>query len=204
MIKNVIFDIGNVLAGFNWTSYIHKIFTDETLIEKLRSAVWDEGRWDRLDWGADFSKVLASMINAAPECEQELRFMFSRIGECVSRYDTSVAWIQDMKARGYNVYYLSNYSRAIMDANHEALDFLPYMDGGVFSCDVYLLKPDPAIYRCLLRKYNLVPSECVFIDDLERNIQGAINCGFHGIRCESVEQAQRDLNKLLEEEKTCL
>mgnify|MGYP002856681681 CR=1 FL=1 len=200
MIKNVLFDIGNVLVGFDWTAYIHTLFTDEALIEKLRSAVWGDGRWDRLDWGADFNKVLTSMINAEPECEDELRLMFSHIGGCVSRYDTSIEWITDLKARGYNVYYLSNYSRTIMNAQHEALDFLPLMDGGVFSCDVYLLKPDPAIYRYILRKYSLNPAECVFIDDLERNIQAAINCGMYGIRCDNIGQAQRDLNKLLKEE----
>lgn len=201
MIKNVVLDIGNVLAGFDWEIFIHRLFTGRELIAKLGRAIWGDGRWDRLDWGADFEKVLASMINAEPECEQEIRYMFTRIGECVVRYDTSIVWLKDLKSRGYNVYYLSNYSETVMNGNREALDFLPYMDGGVFSCDVFLLKPDPAIYRYLLRKYNLTANECVFIDDLERNVQAARDCGFYGIRCASVEQAQRDLNKLLEEEK---
>ena len=201
MIKNVVFDIGNVLVCFDWTKYVHTLFNDEELIERLRSAVWGEGRWDKLDWGVDLDKVLASMINSSPELENELRLMFSHIGGCVTRYDTSIPWVKDLKSRGYNVYYLSNYSRTIMDAQHEALDFLPYMDGGVFSCDVYLLKPDHAIYRYLLRKYSLNPSECVFIDDIEDNIQAAKDCGFYGVKCETVEQAQRDLNKLLLEDK---
>lgn len=200
MIRNVVFDVGNVLVGFDWEVFIHRLFTDEELIAKLRVAIWGDSRWDRLDWGADFDKVLMSMINAEPECEEEIRYMFSRIGECVSRRESAIPWLKDLKARGLNVYYLSNYSRTVIDAHHEALDFLPLMDGGVFSCDVYLLKPDPAIYRYLLRKYSLKPSECVFIDDLERNVQGARECGFHGIRCKTVEQTQTELNSLLKGE----
>ncbi len=95
--------------------------------------------------------------------------------------------------------YLSNYSHYVMSKNPEVLDFLPLMDGGVFSCDVKLIKPDRKIYECITKKYNLVPSECVFIDDIERNVKAAKDFGFNAIRFLNLEQAQRDLNAILGE-----
>ncbi len=201
MIKNVIFDIGNVLVNFNWAEYMQKLFPgQDDLIAKLNVAVWGDGRWERLDAGDDPEKVWSSIIKICPENEPEIKKIISRVGETLTKRAGTHEWIKDLKSRGYKVYYLSNYSRFVMDANPEVLDFLPLMDGGVFSCDVKLLKPEIEIYDSLAKKYNLVPSECVFIDDLFANVQGAILYGFKGIQCVNQEQAKQDLNKLLSSE----
>ena len=86
-----------------------------------------------------------------------------------------------------------------MSKNPDVLDFLPLMDGGVFSCDVKLIKPDRRIYECITQKYNLIPNECVFIDDIERNVKAAKDFGFNAIQFMTLEQAQRDLNAMLGE-----
>lgn len=201
MITTVIFDIGKVLIDFNIDDYMKKIFAGhEDLIPKTKDAIFGGGRWDRLDWGDDPEKVFATMTEYAPDCGNQIRYTFSRIGECFQKSAKAVPWLRDLKARGKKLYYLSNYSHLVMDANPECLDFLPLMDGGVFSCEVHMVKPNREIYECLRRKYNLVPNECVFIDDLPRNVQAGIDFGFHGIVCNSQEQAREDLNRLLEEE----
>ncbi|MBQ7665842.1 MAG: HAD-IA family hydrolase, partial [Synergistaceae bacterium] len=64
-------------------------------------------------------------------------------------------------------------------------------------CDVKLIKPDRRIYECITQKYNLIPNECVFIDDIERNIEAARDFGFNAVRFVTLEQAQRDLNAIL-------
>ena len=75
-----------------------------------------------------------------------------------------------------------------MDANRGVLDFLPYMDGGIFSCYVKMAKPDHAIYHCLCEKYGLNPSECLFTDDMPENIQAAKKCGFQAILFEGYDK----------------
>ena len=77
-----------------------------------------------------------------------------------------------------------------MRANPSVLDFLPHMDGGVFSCYVNLIKPDPAIYRCLLEMYGLKAEECLFIDDREDNVVAARKLGIQAERFENYEQAR--------------
>ena len=203
MITTIIFDIGNVLIDFDWDGFMAREFpgADTELINRLDEAVWGSGRWDRLDAGDEPEKVFRSIIDYAPEHEKELRKIFENVGDTLKKRTTTPAWLKEMKARGYRLLYLSNYSRYVMEKNPEVLDFLPLLEGGVFSCDVKLIKPDPKIYECLIKKYNLVPGECVFIDDLEKNVSAAKKLGFHGIQSVTFKQVQEDLNKLLEEEK---
>ena len=129
--------------------------------------------------------------------EGEIRTLMDHIGGCVSRWDYAIPWIQSVKATGRRALFLSNYSHLIMDANPGVLDFLPVLDGGVFSCDVKLLKPDRAIYAAICEQYALTPCHCVFIDDLKPNVQGARDFGMQAIQFQSYEQAQRDLSSML-------
>ena len=203
MINTVIFDIGNVLVDFDWEGFIHRMFPGrEELITELDIAVWGGGRWDRLDAGDPPEEVFSNIIAHAPKHAQELRKVFANVGDTLKKRPASPVWITDLKNRGYRVLYLSNYSRYVMGLNPDVLDFLPLMDGGVFSCDVKLIKPDRRIYECIAEKYNRVPSECVFIDDIERNVKAARDFGFQAIQFVNLEQAQRDLNTLLEANKS--
>lgn len=200
MITTVIFDIGNVLVDFDWEGFIHRMFPSrEELITELDAAVWGGGRWDRLDAGDDPEEVFTSIISHAPEREAELRKVFANVGDTLKKRPATHTWLKDVKSRGYRVLYLSNYSRYVMGKNPGVLDFLPLMDGGIFSCDVKLIKPDRRIYEALAEKYSLNPSECVFIDDIERNVEAGRNFGFHVIQYVTFRQAQEDLNSLLEE-----
>lgn len=202
MINTVIFDIGNVLVDFDWNGFIHRMFPGQVeLIEEINSAVWGGGRWDSLDAGKDPEKVFAEIISCAPKREKELRKVFAEAGDILKKRPEVPAWLNSLKDRGYRLLYLSNYSHYVMEANPGVLDFLPLMDGGVFSCDVYMIKPQRGIYECLAKKYNLEPSECVFIDDLAKNINAALELGFHGIQCITLKQAQKELEELLQKEK---
>ena len=203
MIKTIIFDIGNVLIDFDWDGFMLREFpdADENLIAKLDEDVWQGGRWDRLDAGDDPQDVINNIVNYDPAHEKELRKIFADVGDTLRKRAATPSWLKELKSRGYKLLYLSNYSRYVMNLNPDVLDFLPLLDGGIFSCDVKLIKPDPKIYEALAKKYDLVPSECVFIDDLEKNIKGAKDFGFHGIRFLNLKQAQEDLNNLLKTEK---
>ena len=169
MIKNIIFDIGRVLIEFEWMDYIRKLFDEETA-KRVTDAIWKKGHWwelDRAVWSEE--EILELFYSEEPDLRDEIKEAFDRVGECMLRCDYAIPWIEEMKERGFSVYYLSNYSEHLMRANPSVLDFLPHMDGGVFSCYVNLIKPDPAIYRCLLEKYGLKAEECLFIDDMDED-----------------------------------
>ena len=190
MVKNIILDIGRVLIGFEWKEYIRKLFDEETG-QRVTDAIWKDGRWYELDRGVlDEEEILESFYHEEPALRQEIKETFDRVGECLFRCDYAIPWIEGLKAQGFNVYYLSNYSEHLMRVNPGVLDFLPHMDGGVFSCYVKRIKPDPAIYQCLLEKYGLCAEECLFIDDREENIDAAREMGMQAVRFENYEQAR--------------
>ncbi|MBQ9566045.1 MAG: HAD family phosphatase [Synergistaceae bacterium] len=198
MIDTVIFDIGNVLAGFDWDGYIRRTLGDGPSLARVNDAIRNHGLWDEFDRGVmDTEEIVEGFIRFAPDCEKEIRLLCATLGDCMRRSDYAIPWLRSVKETGRRVLYLSNYSRIIMKNNPGVLDFMPLMDGGVFSCDVRLLKPDRAIYACLCERYSLSPSRCVFLDDLEANVQGARDFGFHGLRFQSYEQARAELERLL-------
>ena len=93
---------------------------------------------------------------------------------------------------------ISNFSRIMREQAARHLDFIQYMDGGVFSCDVQLIKPDPAIYQYLWNKYNLTPSECIFIDDRTENVEAAISLGMQALHFKGYSETKEALDNLLQ------
>ena len=197
MIKTIIFDIGNVLMKFDYMPYVKRLLEDDEAVYRVNGAIWRSGYWNELDRGGDVTELFSLMLAADPEYQDEIRLTFENVGQCMFRMEYAIPWIQALKARGYQVLFLSNYSRYIMDAKPEVLDFLPYMDGGVFSCDVRLVKPDPAIYQTICEKYALVPGECVFLDDNAANVQAARAFGINAILFTDYERANAELETIL-------
>lgn len=91
---------------------------------------------------------------------------------------------------------LSNFSDKVKRDNEDAMDFLQYVDGGILSYRDGVIKPDPAIYRLLLGRYDLKAEECVFLDDIQSNLDTAAGLGIHTILFRSLKQAQEELLQL--------
>ncbi len=197
MIRNIVFDIGNVLVAFRWREYFAEFGYSQDIYDRLckataMSPVWNE--YDRGIWTEE--EVLQGFIANDPEIEPQIRETLSSLKGLLVMYDYAVDWVKDLKQKGYGVYYLSNYSvPAYRDCESE-LAFLPYMDGGILSYREKVIKPDPAIYNLLLERYGLKAEECVFLDDTEKNIKGAHGVGMHGIVVKNREQAIEELRKL--------
>lgn len=199
MINTIAFDIGNVLVDFDYLPYVHNLLQDEEAVNRVNNAIWLTGCWNDLDRGEDTDEVVQRMLEAEPGYKEEILLTFERVGECITLMDYAIPWIQELKQRGYRVLYLSNYARHTMDVNREALRFLPLMDGGVFSCDIGCIKPDARMYETLCRNYALDPACCVFLDDMEANVQAAAECGMQTIQFQNYEQAKTELEALLAE-----
>ena len=198
MIKTVVFDIGCVLIGFPWDEYVKKLFEDPEVQQIVTNSAFKCPYWKELDRGEmQFEDILAKMIEQAPEYEAEIREAVERVGECTIRNDFAIPWIEDLKSRGYQVLYLSNYSDYVISKSQHALDFLDHVDGGVFSYKVGEIKPDDAIYWELFKQYNLDPMECVFIDDVQENLDTAFKLGMTTILFETYPQAKADLDEVL-------
>ncbi|MBR6850495.1 MAG: HAD family phosphatase [Lachnospiraceae bacterium] len=202
MIRNIVFDIGNVLAAFRWEDYIRydlgypeeiaKVFGERFIVHPL---------WDEFDLGVrETNDIIADMKATVPEYRDEVNVFFERIADIVETYPYSRKWIGELKDSGYRVYLLSNYPRETFRL-HERLkfDFTDLVDGKVVSGFERMSKPDPRIYRLLLDRYRLKAEECVFLDDRQVNIDTAIRLGMQGILFTGYENAKPKLEKILKE-----
>lgn len=197
MIKTIIFDIGRVLVDWDWEEYLRGLF-DEDTAKAVGEAYFMHPDYNEFDRGVlSTEEILQRFIKTAPNLEEEIRLCFSRMGETVVQREFAIPWIKELKEKGYQVLFLSNYSYQMRELNPEALSFVKYMDGGVFSCDVKFIKPDPDIYKCILDKYNLIPDECIFIDDNGDNIATAKSLGINAIQYLSFNQVREEMEKLL-------
>ncbi|MBR9946521.1 HAD family phosphatase [Clostridiaceae bacterium Marseille-Q4145] len=201
MIRNIVFDIGNVLVDYCWQDHIaHYGFKGEKA-DRIAHAMMLGPDWKELDRGVlrgeEFRRLL---ISKAPELEQEILLLMSDLSTLVRRREGSIPWIQDLKARGYHTYYLSNYGEQVRYDTAASLDFMKEMDGGIMSYEVHQIKPDEKIYRMLLDRYHLKAEESIFLDDTNINVDGAIKVGMQGLLVENQEQAVRDLNALLKQQ----
>ena len=197
MIKNVIFDIGNVLTNYRWHDFmVDKGFTEEQ-IERLAKATVYNAAWNEFDRGEySVEEILRAFIETDPEIEDWIRSCFKDVNGLVTRRDFAIPWLEELKSKGYKVYYLSNFSEKAKFECAEALDFIPLMNGGFLSYSVKMIKPDPAFYNLLLSTYNLKAEECVFIDDTPKNIKAGEDLGIKGIVYKDLEQVKKDLAAL--------
>lgn len=197
MIRNIVFDIGNVLTDFRWKEFLADKGFDEAMIKRIAKASVQSPLWNEIDRGEwELERLMQEFIRLDPEIEQELRRAYDNLTGMVTRRDYAIPWIQDLKAKGFRTYFLSNFAYKAYVECADALDFLPYMDGGILSYQVRIIKPDPEIYKCLLSRYSLKAEESVFLDDTPLNVEGARGVGMYGIRFETKEQAEEELRRL--------
>ena len=182
-ISTVIFDIGDVLVSANIKDYLmaDPEIPNEIVDELLKLWFIDK---DEVDDTMDLD-TYREIVNKrmSVEFSNYIPKLFQYNVDCVTAFNYTIPMIQDLKDKGYKVYYLSNWSAWTYDLLQEAgkFDFLNLMDGGVFSYDVGYMKPNEEIYKILLNKYKINPEEAMFFDDREENIEAANKLGIHGV-----------------------
>lgn len=198
MIKNIILDVGRVLVAWKPMETMRELGISDKIVEVLSNALFDSGVWNEADRGVlSDDEFLELAIRQVPEYETEVRLFWNNIEKAIWQFPYVKLWIRAMKKAGYKVYILSNYGNWSYEKTHErALNFLEDVDGAVFSYEVKQIKPDAAIFQALCDKYDLKADECVFLDDLPANVEGAKNFGMQGIVFKGLQDALEELQKL--------
>lgn len=172
---DIIFDIGGVLTDFDWDSFV-KRYLDKSAAEVITNAMWHNPDWVEFDKSnMTDEEVLKLFISKAPDYEDEIRLIFSKLGECPRHKPSTIPLLKQLHTTGHHVYFLSNYFEYLMRVF--PLDFLGHMDGG----DEHVVKPDARIYNILCERYGLKPQNCILIDDSEKNVAGAEAVGMQAI-----------------------
>ncbi len=197
MIRNIVFDVGNVLTTYAWREHFEEVGLHGEVLERVADATVRSILWSEVDRGVfSYNEFVDLMTKNAPELETEIRLALKDLAGLVRRRDYAIPWIEELKSKGLHTYYLSNFSAKVYADCPEALDFESHLDGGIWSYRVQLIKPDPAIYKLLLKRYDLNPQETVFFDDTPHNVYVAQMCGFHGIVFKDLDDAKAKLREL--------
>jgi len=198
MIKNVIFDIGNVLVDFSWKEHMIENGFSGECISVLTKNMVQHPLWDELDLGIrPHTEVIADMKALSPEYAAQIDQYFSDPMGIIRPRAHSVPLIASLKDRGFGVYLLSNYPGWLFELHSPGFGFMDLVDGMVVSSYVKVMKPDSEIYRILLDKYSLNPAECVFLDDRRENTEAAERLGIRSILCAEQEQFERELEEII-------
>lgn len=185
MIKNIIFDMGNVLIMFYPEKTFSKYLPDKKDVDMIHNVFYKSGVYRECDRG---TKTYAEVIDeVSPELPEHLVELLKKLylENCFGKtemppFPEMYDLITELKANGYKTYLLSNAGFDFYEYSPEK-PAIALMDGKIISCEHKVLKPEKEIYKILFNTYSLDPSECIFIDDVEENIEGGKKCGMDGI-----------------------
>lgn len=177
-IKNIAFDMGNVLMTFNGPYFATRFSDNDQDAALLQAAYFGRGEWALLDSGTIGYPTMLRIAEA--HLPERLWPNLHDMAAHWARYSEPIPEVNDLARRlyeqGYNLYLLSNAGTRI-DEQLDHCPAYPLMKGRVVSAEEKLMKPDPAIYELLCKRYGLVPAECLFVDDNADNCVGAMVAG---------------------------
>jgi putative hydrolase of the HAD superfamily len=198
MIKNIVFDLGNVLISFRPSEYFDKKQYPENIKARILSDIFASKEWLMLDNGElTTSEVIESIASRSSLRKDEIAYIFNLRTELMYPLDQNVRLLPELKKQGFRLYFLSNFPADIFEEIRSGYYFFKYFDGGVISAEVKVSKPDNRIYYALLEKYSLAPEECLFIDDIEVNVKAGEAVGMKGLVTFGSLEISGEINKAL-------
>ncbi|MDQ3292260.1 MAG: HAD family phosphatase [Bacteroidota bacterium] len=198
MIQTIIFDLGGVFVDWNPHYLYRKIFNDEAemhyFLENVCTADWNEEQ----DGGRTIKEATDFLLATYPEHEANIRAYYERWPEMLGGVITGTVDIfKELKEKNkYKFYALTNWSAETYPMAVERFDFLGWFDGVVVSGTEKDRKPFASFYQTLLNRYNVDPSEAIFIDDNLRNVHAAEELGIKTIPFTSPEALRKELQEL--------
>jgi putative hydrolase of the HAD superfamily len=200
MIKNIIFDLGNVIINYDQQTIINRFAKTNEEKEYLMEDNFKAPEWKKIDLGEINNDEAIESINKRHNNKfAELTddfwhnwFKMQKINEDV------VELAKQLKDKGYNIYVLSNMANATYNF-FKGHAFFKLCNGIIISAQEHIKKPDERIFNILLDRYNLKVEECLFIDDddTNRSYETANKLGILGRRV--IPNDCNDIKKELEE-----
>ena len=182
MIRNIIFDLGNVLISFIPSEYLKKKNYPSNIRNTIINDIFHSEEWKKLDNGdITVPEAIDSIVLKSALSREEIALVFNFRTDIMFPLDDNVRLLPELKKHGYRLYYLSNFPLDSFEEVKNDYFFFRYFDGGIISSEVKLSKPDIRIYRYVLEKYELKPGECLYIDDIEENVKASESAGMIGL-----------------------
>jgi 2-haloacid dehalogenase len=197
-LDTIIFDLGAVLIDWNPRYLYRKIFkTEEEIswfLENICTSEWN----DEQDAGRSFVEATEILVAKHPEWEVPVRAWYDRWHETIQGpIHQTVDILKSIRdAKQHRLYALTNWSAETFPWALETFEFLHWFEGIVVSGVEKMKKPQPEFYQILFDRYNVHPSNTLFIDDNIKNIEAGKTIGLTTIHFQSPAQLQEELKNL--------
>lgn len=184
MIKNIVFDMGNVLVRYDSMRVCSQYIEDEEERRLVNTSVFVSPEWLMLDMGLiSEEEALKKMQARLPEAHAKEMAKL-----CLEHWHEYCMWeiegmrdlVKELKERGFGIYLCSNASLRMLSCYRQVIPAIELFDGVLFSAEVKCMKPQKEMYCHLYERFRLMPEECFFVDDLPANIRGARETGMNG------------------------
>jgi len=196
-VRHIVFDIGKVLIHYDPNIPFSRLIPDEAertaFFENVCTHEWNLEQ----DRGRDWAEAEALLIEQFPGKADLIRAFRIHWNEMVSHsYDDSVDLMLDLIQQGRDVTMLTNFAADTFKEAQEKFPFLKVPRGVTVSGEIGMIKPDREIYDTHAASFDLEPAACLFIDDSQKNVDGAIAAGWQAVHFTGAEKLREDLTRL--------
>ena len=195
MIKNLVFDLGNVLVEFRPEEYMKRLGIRD--INVLTKTIFKDKRWNEFDRGTlTIQEYVSALKSENPDYAESIDRIFCDdwANKLFRPKQATGNFLQEL-SKQYDVFVLSNVSEYVLNYIR-TLDFFRFVTGGTYSYMLKACKPEKRIYTSFLQDHSLNAEECLFLDDLPQNIIIARELGMHGIVFKDNFEEIRDFLKM--------
>ena len=198
-IKNIIFDVGQVLFYYNPHKIIDRLLPNTSFKDTYLQDLFLSPIWNALDRGdvsheEAIEKIIALNPNKTITREDLSTLLKQFVYELDLVKENKVLFLH-LKQQ-HPVYILSNFQEEPFNDLLAENPFMNEANGMVISAKINMIKPEKEIYHHLLSTYQLKAEECVFIDDLHDNIAACQSVGMQGIVFKNPAQLVHDLKEM--------
>lgn len=184
MIKNLIFDFGNVLVAYDFMAFFDRYFGDDKERERKFAEKYISPEYlDIYDRElVPFSETIEQLKKCDPEMSEGLQYLYEHYADIVTGEMPGMKdLLKSLKEKGYRLYGLTNWSSSVYKVLDRYSDLFGLLDGRVISSEEKMIKPEKEIFLRLCEKYSLRPDECLFTDDRPVNVEGAKAAGMESV-----------------------
>lgn len=196
-IRHIVFDIGKVLIHYDPNIPFSRLIPDDEERKWFFDNVCTHDWNIEQDRGRTWEEAEALLIAAHPEHAENIRNFRRHWHEMVPHaHDDSVAIMLGLIDSGHDVTMLTNFASDTLAEARERFDFLGRPRGVTISGEIGKIKPDRGIYDHHVAAFGLDPSATLFIDDSQKNVDGAKAAGWQAVLFTDASTLKADLERL--------
>lgn len=177
MLKNIVFDLGNVLLKGNSSIVLDNLDIPNEIRHSIKDKFFNNCNY--LDLGEETIKQHFDNCKFDFDIDESIQEILLKYYKYRPFNDETIELMNKLKHNNYKIFILSNNNKE----TYEYLKQLPVfecVDGWAVSCDYHITKPNKEIYVKLFETFNIKPEECYFIDDNKENIETGKMLGMKG------------------------